>query len=1674
MPVDDRDERDKSPDAPLPPESKEPEIAAALSSETDAPLPPRAEAIAERDAQSPHPQTPQGRRRRFINKRNAFIATLAIAVIVVALILLAMLAYKLGYVDRYVAGQIKSTLAEYGIRAEIKHFETKFSPRTVEMTEIELYDMQTGAPLGKINRMLATVRIEDLYAINLRRNVNLESLDIDGLEVWVKFDAQGRSNFSNLKLPEPQTNQRILFSYSTARVKVSNSVVHYGDERYDISGEARNIVATIEPENLNAPVESRSNLVNLALTNSTFSYEGRPTGDISLNLKARVNQTRADIDELVLRSPLAEAHMQGALDDWRALRYHMQITSTVDLTQASDVLQAGTTLRGAGNFAGQISGEGSRYQVDGEIKSDALAADNIRLKALTVSARGSGDGATYEANGKAVAELLTAGDFQLNTLQLVGNVMGTGTDFRWLGELYAASARVPGGTTIAGLILSDAVAESRGDVLTASAPRASATSVRLTDATASNAQASDVRVRSEKGTTTVTAANVRAGAVTSSGTRVNGVTANEVVAVDRDGTTNVTIGKLSISNLNASGAQVGSINIAGVRLAIRGGSVQGSSGDINAGTVTLAGTKNNPGGRVDNVKLARPVFTLEPAGSYRVTADLSLGGGVLGKVNLGAARAAVVATNNQIQLNNFNAEIMDGSAKGAAVLSTGGRGSSRVAADFNNLDIGKFLALVSGRIVPLAGNTNGNVDLSFPGTDVKLASGTVRAQFTAEAGTEQSGRTPLNGEVALNATRGVFNIERANLKTAASELSATGRFSFESDDSDLQLNLASKDASELQRVVNASGLLPEIETQLETYGIELAGELAFNGNLRGNLTNPSIEGRASVGSFIVKERELGALTARLNISPDLINVTEGRLTEKDGGGITFALNAPRTGNDNISLEATLDHANGGDLIAALPFIGKDTRTQLSSLESNDLSGRVNVTGLPGAMSGNADLNFGRGSLSGEPFESITARAIFSGSTVNLESVKANFNAGLITANGTFDTTTRAFNLEARGENIQLERLRALAGNRGNLPRVTGTANLNAKASGNFLDKDFSNFQITFDGTGRDVKIDGKPAGELSLVGRTENRQLNVTFTTGVLGQPQAVTASVNLADPNLPATIETTLTGADLTQLFALLLPSDSVRVTGRATGSLRFKGNLRDEDNNELSLAGLQGTAEFTDLTVFVEDLQLSAVSPLLVQFKSNEIFFERTQFTGPGTNIIFGGTAAIDVGGRQNLTIDGKLNLKTLNGLSPNVFLSGAADVAVRVGGTFEQPRFNGSASVAGASVSTLISDQRLSFQNVKGRVIFNANQAQIDSFSGTLGGGRVSATGGALLSGFTPTRFRLNVHGDEVMLPFPEGFRTTTDADLEISGTFSATGGQPATIISGNVNLRRAEYTQDIELADLINQRREGSLTEGSGESTFATTTQLDLTVEGRDALVVRNNLADTTGSVSLRIVGPLEDPVVSGRITATGGSLNFRRDRYEITRALIDLPAQRDADPILNIQAETEIKGYTVAANVTGPLSQPNVSLRSDPALPQSDVVSLVLTGNLSTGDTGASTLAQTGLGTAASLLTDTLVNAPAQRATDKLFGLNRFEIDPLITGRGGASPTARLTVGRQINKNLSITYSTNVTADQNQVLAVEYRVSNRLSFVAQYEQGSVNGFSTRSNNFSFEIRFRKRF
>ena len=1594
------------------------------------------------------------RRWRRFTRRHAYIAAALVGGVALVVILLVLFLFRLGYVDRYLADQIKRSFANYGIRAEIQNFHATFPPQTVEMDGIELYDSQTGAKLGKIDRLVATIRIEDLYALNLQRNINLQDLKIEGFEAWVLFDEQGRSNFSNLRLPAPEPNKRILFAYSTANVEIKNGVVHYGDLRHDISGEARNLSVTVLPDDPNAPAESWMNTVTLNATNSTFTYDGRPIDNIDLHARGRVNQTRAEIHEVVLRSPVAEARLQGVMDDWRALRYQMNVTSTVDLTQLSETLQPGTSLHGSGNFVGTITGQGDQFKVDGEIKSDELAAEGIRLQGLNVSASSTVQGRSYEINGKAVADLLNAGDFQIDSLQLAGNVMGTGTNFRWVGELRAVAEKSYG-TTLTGLILRDARAEMNHGVLTAASKQFNANGLNASGAKVDGITASNLQVRSENNVTTAKIDSVKAGNISASGAQVKGVTANNIDLTSRDGVTSVVVKDVQVGATSAAGAEIGTLNIAGVRLSVRNRRIEGSTADIDAGTVKLAD------GQAENVKLAKPVFIVEPSGSYRASADLSIGGGVLGRMNMGQARATVVATNREVQLNNFTADVFRGRASGNARIAIARGGTSQVSADFNELDIAGPLAALAGSAVPLAGRATGRVDLTFPGMEYKLASGTVTTRLTAETGEVSEDRIPITGEVAMRADRGTFDIQQVNLQTPATKLTATGRFSFEND-SNLQVDLNSSDAAELQTVLISSGLLPDVEQRMHDYGIGLAGQLAFNGNIRGSLSSPNVNGKFSVGTLIVNGNELGALAATVDMNDQEIRIPDGNLAERDGGGVKFSLVKPRTGENNMSIEATLDRFSARNLLALSPM---SKNTQLTSDTQSDISGKISVQGIPDAMAGSADLRFGPGRLGGEPLESLVARATFNGPNVNVENVDVRLGAGHIVAKGNFNTKSKAFDFDGRAENVQLAQLAALA-NRPGLPAITGIANFNAQITGSLADEDFSNYRITFDGEGRDVMINGRSAGTIALSGKTENQQLNITLTSGLLGPPQVIAANINLASPALAARVETTFTNADLTNLFQIAIPRSGVRLSGTANGTIKAEGNLLDDDQN-FSLAGLSGTANFSELSFRVEDVQLSATTPLMVRFTPNEVAFDSARFTGPGTNIVLDGTLATAAGGRQSLNVNGDLNLRMLNGISPDFFSSGTAEMAIRINGTFEAPRMLGTASINNGSVSVLLANDRWTVANLRAAIRFTANQAQIDSLNGTLGGGRVSATGGALLDGFTVSAFRVNLLGDDVTVPFPENFRSTLDANVEIRGS------SREQLIGGTVTLRRAEYTEDIELADLIDTRRE-SIEEGAEIELTRTALFAALRVEGRNALVVRNNLADLVGSVSLQLDGPVNDPTISGRVTATSGTLNFRNDRYDITRLLIDLPPAPNADPILNIQAEGQIRGYRVIVSLTGPLTQPQAAVRSEPALPQADVVSLITTGQLSSGDTSSSILTQSEVGAATSLLTDALINAPAQRATSKLFGLTRFEINPVIGGTRGSTPGARLTLGRRISKELSITYSTNVASDPNQILALEYRVSDRLSFVAQFEQASTQRLTAQSNNFSFEIRFRKRF
>jgi translocation and assembly module TamB len=426
--------------------------------------------------------------------------------------------------------------------------------------------------------------------------------------------------------------------------------------------------------------------------------------------------------------------------------------------------------------------------------------------------------------------------------------------------------------------------------------------------------------------------------------------------------------------------------------------------------------------------------------------------------------------------------------------------------------------------------------------------------------------------------------------------------------------------------------------------------------------------------------------------------------------------------------------------------------------------------------------------------------------------------------------------------------------------------------------------------------------------------------------------------------------------------------------------------------------------------------------------------------------------------MTASGDVNLRMIGALlnktgGPSLTTSGVATISASVSGNGNATRLTGFIDIKDFALRSI--DLPVAITNGTGRMIFNENAAQVQTLTAQAGGGKLNVTGGVYLSGFIPDRWRFEFTGDQVRMNYPEDVRTVIDGDLTYQGN------RKLQVLSGNVNVRRAEYTRDLDIADLIINSR--SQIAGGGEG-LGSTLSLDITVRSHDTLFIRNNVADAVGSATLRIHGSADDPVISGQITVTRGNLDFRGSQYRLTRGLIQLPDSKTGEPYFNIQAESDIKGYRVIIPFVGTLSKFSVQPRTDPPLEQADVIALITTGDILPQDTQRSqALVQAGVGTATSLLTESLTRRVEQR-TSRLFGINRLQVDPLIVGRGN-DPTARVTVGRQITKDLSVTYSTNITQSSQSVFLVEYRLSDRFSFVGVRDQEGRIGF---------ELRVRKRF
>jgi translocation and assembly module TamB len=439
----------------------------------------------------------------------------------------------------------------------------------------------------------------------------------------------------------------------------------------------------------------------------------------------------------------------------------------------------------------------------------------------------------------------------------------------------------------------------------------------------------------------------------------------------------------------------------------------------------------------------------------------------------------------------------------------------------------------------------------------------------------------------------------------------------------------------------------------------------------------------------------------------------------------------------------------------------------------------------------------------------------------------------------------------------------------------------------------------------------------------------------------------------------------------------------------------------------------------------------------------------------VTLAGTIGIRDPAPLNLRVMGTVDLKLIEARFPGLVASGIVNLQVDVRGTVQAPDLSGIGVLANASLRR----QGLftSLTNLNGTLSFNQNQVRINNVDGIAGGGTVHAEGTALLQGSTVQGMNIQIDLKNVRhRGYPEGLRAVVDADLRLRGALESP------LLEGNVEIQSLAYRSGFEeFLALLSEERLRTSTSEFGR------VRLALHLEGGRNITIQNELAEVEARIDVDLKGTVAEPSITGHIEASGGTLLFQGNRYTVTRGNIDFVDPLRIEPVIDIEAESQVRDYRVILSITGRGDNPKLAMRSDPPLPELEIVSLIAGGRTreELGPAGRATptseqLFQSG---AASILFDLLQQRVGNRLG--LLGTGRVRIDPYYNYVGtesnpGSNPGTRITLSEQVAKDLSVTYSQDLATNKQQVIVVEYFIGRNTSIVASRDEYGFLGLDVR--------------
>lgn len=266
------------------------------------------------------------------------------------------------------------------------------------------------------------------------------------------------------------------------------------------------------------------------------------------------------------------------------------------------------------------------------------------------------------------------------------------------------------------------------------------------------------------------------------------------------------------------------------------------------------------------------------------------------------------------------------------------------------------------------------------------------------------------------------------------------------------------------------------------------------------------------------------------------------------------------------------------------------------------------------------------------------------------------------------------------------------------------------------------------------------------------------------------------------------------------------------------------------------------------------------------------------------------------------------------------------LNVKGTLEKPSLYGEVKILDGALK--FKQLRNPLEKINLSVVFDNDKITLDKFNANMGNGTINALGNFDINDVASKNNYISIKTDKLALAsdIVTGEVTT---DLLISPYNFR--GELIPKLSGDVLLENF----------LVNLPVVPDFGEGSSNIV------LDVVVHtGKNVRLYNKYLYDMILEGNLHIKGGTDYPVISGSANVLRGTIKYLGTPFRIDSAQASFPIAGTFVPQINLSANSRMSSYNVNINITGPLTEMDVRLSSDPPLSQQEIFRLMTLKTLS--------------------------------------------------------------------------------------------------------------------------------